>query len=320
MNADRVAKLFAMTALSALLSITACDNDGDGGGGQAVPTIFDQVEVTRTLSFPQLEGRVEVIKDEFGVPHIVSVDDNPSDIVFVQGYVTAADRFWEMDLIRKFAGGKITELMGLLDPSILTDDLYYRTIFTTVRGNRLHQEIVDLLRDEAPEAFEVLVRYTDGINAFLADLRAGRNGATLPTEYRVLLLSADRISDWGISDSLTLGAYQQWSLSSSLGSELGRQLRWESLADAEDGALIPTGTLADTLQRSAPIEDVYIVPGFYDGRKGGERGPAKSSGYRRLPADFDVDLLRQMVDTYKRIDRHSASFQPDIGSNNWVIG
>lgn len=317
MNADRVVKLFLVAALCALFMMTACDNDGDGG---TATTIFDQLEVDRTLKFPQLGGRVEVVKDEFGVPHIVSVDDNPDDIVFVQGYVMASDRFWEMDLIRKFAGGKITELLGLLDPSILADDLYYRTIFTTVRGNRLHQEIVDLLRDEVPELYDNILHFTAGINAFLADLRAGRNGATLPTEYRVLLMSADRISDWEQVDSFVLGAYQQWSLSSSLGSELARQFRWESLAAAEDEARIPLGCLADSLQRSAPIEDVYIVPGFYDARRGGERGPAASPAYRRLPADFDIDLLRQMVDTYRRIDRNSASFQPDIGSNNWVVG
>src|SRR5262249_17945087 len=71
------------------------------------------------LSLPQLDGTlrvnglarpVTVIRDAYGVPHIRG--ENLKDVLFAQGYVTGQDRFWQMDMTRRFAAGELAEILG----------------------------------------------------------------------------------------------------------------------------------------------------------------------------------------------------------------
>ena len=68
---------------------------------------------------PQLDGAiqvaglkapVEVSRDARGVPHIRA--RSLEDAVFAQGYVTAQDRLWQMDLSRRLARGELSEILG----------------------------------------------------------------------------------------------------------------------------------------------------------------------------------------------------------------
>ena len=57
-----------------------------------------------------LSGKVSVIRDGHGVPTIDAA--KPEDLFFAQGYVTAQDRLWQMDVMRRFAAGEISEILG----------------------------------------------------------------------------------------------------------------------------------------------------------------------------------------------------------------
>ena len=72
--------------------------------GSALPQLDGTVKV------PGLSARVTVIRDGHGVPTIdaASLDD----LFFAQGYVTAQDRLWQMDMMRRFAAGEISEILG----------------------------------------------------------------------------------------------------------------------------------------------------------------------------------------------------------------
>ena len=68
-------------------------------------------------SLPQLEGAiqvaglsapVEVLRDAHGVPHLRA--PSLQDLFFAQGYVTAQDRLWQMDLSRRLAEGELSEV------------------------------------------------------------------------------------------------------------------------------------------------------------------------------------------------------------------
>ena len=70
-------------------------------------------------ALPQLDGRVRVsgvtapvtvTRDSHGVPTIDAI--NVEDLFFAQGYVTAQDRLWQMDMTRRFAGGEMAEILG----------------------------------------------------------------------------------------------------------------------------------------------------------------------------------------------------------------
>src|SRR5512139_1357335 len=59
---------------------------------------------------PGLEQAVEVIRDRWGVPHIYA--RTVGDLFFAQGYVAAQDRLWQLDLWRRIAEGRLSEILG----------------------------------------------------------------------------------------------------------------------------------------------------------------------------------------------------------------
>jgi len=65
---------------------------------------------SRTISISGLHGRVTVRRDERGIPYIEAANDE--DLYLAQGYVTAADRLWQMDVMRRTARGELSEILG----------------------------------------------------------------------------------------------------------------------------------------------------------------------------------------------------------------
>jgi acyl-homoserine lactone acylase PvdQ len=65
----------------------------------------------------------KIIRDEDGVPHVFASSE--SDLLFLQGYVHARDRLFQMDTLRRQADGTLAELLG---PSVITSDVQLRTI------------------------------------------------------------------------------------------------------------------------------------------------------------------------------------------------
>src|SRR6266576_1309664 len=70
-------------------------------------------------ALPQLDGSLQVhglsapvtvTRDAHGVPTIEA--SNLEDLFFAQGYVTAQDRLWLMDTMRRFAAGELAEILG----------------------------------------------------------------------------------------------------------------------------------------------------------------------------------------------------------------
>ena len=62
------------------------------------------------LKFNNLEGNAEVYFDSFLVPHVYA--DNEHDVFFIQGYLHAKFRLWQMDFQTYAAGGRLSEIMG----------------------------------------------------------------------------------------------------------------------------------------------------------------------------------------------------------------
>jgi penicillin amidase len=72
---------------------------------------------------PGLASEVHVIRDGHGVPTIEA--SNLEDLFFAQGYVTAQDRLWQMDVMKRFAAGEIAEILG---PDLLAHDREQRIL------------------------------------------------------------------------------------------------------------------------------------------------------------------------------------------------
>src|SRR5258708_33579087 len=61
-----------------------------------------------TLRLSSLSAPVSVVRDAQGVPHITAA--SPEDLFFAQGYVTAQDRLWQMDVSRRCGAGEVSEV------------------------------------------------------------------------------------------------------------------------------------------------------------------------------------------------------------------
>ena len=63
----------------------------------------------KTLTLAGLHDRVTIRRDERGIPYIEAKNDD--DLYFAQGYVTASDRLWQMDLLRRTERGELAEVL-----------------------------------------------------------------------------------------------------------------------------------------------------------------------------------------------------------------
>jgi penicillin G amidase len=115
-----------------------------------------------------VEKSTNVYFDEYGIPHIYA--SSQKDAMTVLGYVHAQDRLWQMELIRRIAPGRLSEVFG---EKALENDLF----FAGIGINENSEEAVKKL-DKNSETYILANAYLDGINQFL------ENGKT-PLEYEL---------------------------------------------------------------------------------------------------------------------------------------
>ena len=150
---------------------------------RAVRAALPQVDGTIHLS--GLAGPVAVTYDALGVPNIAAA--NLPDLFFAQGYVTAQDRLWQMDMTRRYASGDLAAILG---PEYLKLDREHRIL-----GLRQVAEKNVANMDVAQRAhFEA---YAAGVNAYIA-----QHQKTLPLEFRFLTYFPHV---WTVEDSALVG-------------------------------------------------------------------------------------------------------------------
>src|SRR5262245_558329 len=80
-----------------------------------------------TLELKGLKERVTIRRDERGIPYIEAKNDE--DLYFAQGYATASDRLWQMDLFRRNARGELSEVLPKVPNSPAFDqDRFHRIL------------------------------------------------------------------------------------------------------------------------------------------------------------------------------------------------
>ncbi|MGA9527833.1 MAG: penicillin acylase family protein [Terriglobales bacterium] len=135
---------------------------------------------------PGLSAKVRVVRNEQGVPAIEAA--TLEDLFFAQGYVTAQDRLWQMDILRRVAAGELSEIIGA---DTLKIDREQRIL-----GLRAVAEAA--VKNISPRDRPYFDAYTRGVNAFIESHRDH-----LPLEFRLLKYQP---RPWTVSDSLLIGA------------------------------------------------------------------------------------------------------------------
>ncbi len=124
------------------------------------------------LSFPQLKGKASVYFDDRMVPHVFA--DNDDDAYFIQGYLHAKFRLWQMDFQTRAASGRLSEIIGV---KTLDYDRNQRRLGMVYAAERSLKEI-----EQDPESLAACNSYTAGVNAYIARL----TDRTIPLEYKLL--------------------------------------------------------------------------------------------------------------------------------------
>lgn len=144
------------------------------------------------LRLGNLQAGVSVYYDAFGVPHIDA--QNEEDAYRALGYVHAQDRLFQMDMLRRVGGGRLSELFGA--ESFATD-----RFFRTLGINRFARAYAERLEAEADSPHvRLLHAYQDGINQYID--HGGR-----PLEYRLLMAKPDYFTTEDIAQIMGYMAY-----------------------------------------------------------------------------------------------------------------
>ncbi|MGA9647370.1 MAG: penicillin acylase family protein [Candidatus Korobacteraceae bacterium] len=287
---------------------------------RAVRAALPQVDGTVHLS--GLASPVVVTYDALGVPNIVAA--NLPDLFFAQGYVTAQDRLWQMDMTRRYASGDLAAVLG---PEYVKLDREHRIL-----GLRQVAERNAANMDVAQRAhFEA---YAAGVNAYIA-----QHQKTLPLEFRFLTYFPHV---WTVEDSVLVGLsmteflnhglykdeLEKEKVLAKLGPELTADLfvnsSWRDHPPGTDTTSleneIPAGTTPDEEEDPAPRKkSSHVTPGLKPqiprlGRRGDLAQDDKNN--RGL-----YGVLQGTPLPPEGAPLQSAALEDSLhpGSNNWVV-
>ncbi len=154
-----------------------------------------------TMTVAGLRAPVSVVRDRAGVPHVDAA--SMEDAAYAMGLVHAQERLWQLDLTRRVASGRISEIAG---PDGVTADRFIRRVGL----NRIAEEEAGLLDGETAT---MLAAYAAGVNAVID------SGRRLPVEFSLLRTTPQR---WRPVDSIACAKLLALGLSLNWDSELQR--------------------------------------------------------------------------------------------------
>lgn len=293
------------------LAATGCTSSSDsgtgtGGTGGAGGSLGD-------LEWPP---DATVYFDEFGVFNGDCATDE--DCAMALGYYHAFDRFVQMDIRRRFATGRFA---GILVPAVaqgfVEDFVDLRALFSTRDGEPSEQALYE---EASPKTRALLEAYAVGVNQWIADVRAGDNGAVFPREleHPLLTYSPDTIPEWLPQDSVAAVL----ALVENLTNEETLQVN-AGIARAE----IDDDAKFSDLWARRPLEESAILPLDWT------PPPAPTAGLMSGPLPIVQEprvgpVLRKLQKKLARVGvlrellwgAGISGDDDEIGSNNWVIG
>lgn len=191
---------------------------------------FNRFQREGGISLHGLQEKVTVVRDEKGMAYIYA--RNRDDAFFAQGFVTAQDRIFQMELTRLFASGRISELAGEGAKAL---DIRMRTI-GFFRNAQRHATLLDA------STRKTLQRYVDGINTYLKE-----SPDTLPLEFK---LSGIGPQPWRLEDVLAIMYAVSWDSAANLKTEIIAQMLIEKLGAEKAREIFPLNINPDEPRRA----------------------------------------------------------------------
>ena len=192
------------------------------------------------------------MRDESGIPHIFAKTEN--DAYFALGFVHAQDRFWQMEMMRRFGAGRLAEVLG---PEAVASDKWMRTLGLY----RLAEKMVEQMSEPMRQS---LIHYAAGVNARLKRSQSLPWGVAAP-EFALFRYAPE---PWRPADSLVWGKTMAARLGGNWRDEILRTRLARKLAPKQVGDLWPlypddvprTVAKAVALTRSMDLDRLAALP------------------------------------------------------------
>ncbi|OGS72115.1 MAG: penicillin amidase [Flavobacteria bacterium RIFCSPLOWO2_12_FULL_35_11] len=121
------------------------------------------------ISLSSIENETSVYFDDYGIPHIYA--QNQYDATTALGYVHAQDRLWQMELMRRIAPGRLSEIFG---KDMLKNDQFFVSLGIEEASRKSMEKL-----DKNGEVYKLAIAYLNGVNQFI------ENGPT-PIEFTLI--------------------------------------------------------------------------------------------------------------------------------------
>ncbi|MCF0072527.1 penicillin acylase family protein [Dyadobacter sp. CY261] len=238
-----------------------------------------------TVQLDSLREEITIRFDDYGVPHIFAKND--FDLFYAQGYITAKDRLWQMDLQTRAAAGRLSEILG---SATLAIDQQSRRLGM---GYGAEANLKIAMTD--PKTREALLGYTAGVNAFIRQLAP----KDYPIEFKLLGYKPEPwkpINTMYMLEQMTLtlaGRSNELAMTNAL-KKYGHETIAQLFPDyplLQESPIIPSGTAWDFPKLPVPKANAPMVPGD------------------------SVTLTRKSQNTL--LEREPK--EEGIGSNNWAV-
>lgn len=129
------------------------------------------------LALKNIQKETTVYFDDFGVPHIYA--NSQKDAMTALGYVHAQDRLWQMELLRRIAPGRLSEMFG--SKLVKTDKF-----FAGLGIDEYSEKAIEKL-DKSSDAYQLTLAYVDGLNQYIEE-------GKMPVEFRILGLKKEKFT------------------------------------------------------------------------------------------------------------------------------
>lgn len=143
------------------------------------------------VQLKNIEKETTVYFDEFGVPHIYA--DNSKDAMEALGYVHAQDRLWQMELMRRIAPGRLSEIFGSV---ALKNDIFFAGL-----GIEEASAVAIAALDKKSPSYQLTLAYLDGINQYIEE------GKT-PIEFQLIGVKKEKFT---LKDVYNIFGYMSFS-------------------------------------------------------------------------------------------------------------
>jgi penicillin G amidase len=194
---------------------------------------INRIQTSGDILLPGLLSPVKISRDEKGMAYIYA--ENLSDALTAQGFVTAQDRLFQMELTRLMAQGRISELAGKK-----TVQLDIRT--RTLGFHRQAKKHAAILSAEEKKHFECYLR---GLNYYIDKYKKYH-----PVSFN---LAGIKPKPWKISDILSIGYYMGWESAANLKTELVTQMLIDKVGPERAVELFPLNTNPDDKNESVSL-------------------------------------------------------------------